>query len=114
MPRWPLVRHILRLLVPAAAGALAAYTLVAVLDGPLDGLAGWLGDLIALAAAATLGLLLYVALGYLMRVTEIREAVTVILRRFRRRPPSMRSGGGSVGGPPAVDDPAPNSTPGEP
>jgi hypothetical protein len=59
------------------------------------------------------GLLLYVALGYLMRITAIRDTVTAILRRVRRRPPSMRSGGGSVAGSPAVDD-APDSTPGEP
>ncbi|HJU98258.1 MAG TPA: murein biosynthesis integral membrane protein MurJ [Jiangellaceae bacterium] len=114
IPRWPLLRHILRLLVPATLGALAAYALVTLLDGPLDGLAGWLGDLVALAAGGTVGLLAYVALGYLMQIMEIREAVTVILRRFRRRPPSMRSDGGSVAGPPAVDDAAPDSTPGEP
>jgi putative peptidoglycan lipid II flippase len=113
MPRWPLLGYILRLLVPATMGALAAYALTAVLDGPLDGLVGWLGDLVALAAGGTVGLLLYVALGYLMRITAIREVVTVILRRVRRQPPSMRSDGGSVAGPPAVDD-APDSTPGEP
>jgi len=113
MPRWPLVGYVLRLLVPATVGALAAYALTRVLDRPLDGLAGWLGDLVALAAGGTAGLLLYVALGYLMRITAIRDTVTAILRRVRRRPPSMRSGGGSVAGSPAVDD-APDSTPGEP
>ncbi|HET6686831.1 MAG TPA: murein biosynthesis integral membrane protein MurJ [Jiangellaceae bacterium] len=113
MPRWPLLRYVLRLLVPATVGALAAYALTTVLDRPLDGLAGWLGDLVGLAAGGTVGLLLYVALGYLMRITAIREAVTAILRRVRRRPPNMRSDGGSVAGPPAVDD-APDSTPGEP
>jgi putative peptidoglycan lipid II flippase len=113
MPRWPLVGYVLRLLVPATVGALAAYALTTVLDRPLDGLAGWLGDLVALAAGGTAGLLLYVALGYLMRITAIRDTVTAILRRVRRRPPSMRSGGGSVAGSPAVDD-APDSTPGEP
>lgn len=109
MRRWPLVGYVLRLLVPATVGALAAYALTTVLDRPLDGLAGWLGDLVALAAGGTAGLLLYVALGYLMRITAIRDTVTAILRRVRRRPPSMRSDGGS----PAVDD-APDSTPGEP
>ena len=113
MPRWPLVGYVLRLLVPATVGALAAYALTRVLDRPLDGLAGWLGDLVALAAGGTAGLLLYVALGYLMRITAIRDTVTAILRRVRRRPPSMRSDGGSVAGSPAVDD-APDSTPGEP
>ncbi|MGH3657099.1 MAG: murein biosynthesis integral membrane protein MurJ [Jiangellaceae bacterium] len=113
MPRWPLVGYVLRLLVPATVGALAAYALTTVLDRPLDGLAGWLGDLVALAAGGTAGLLLYVALGYLMRITVIRDTVTAILRRVRRRPPSMRSDGGSVAGSPAVDD-APDSTPGEP
>jgi putative peptidoglycan lipid II flippase len=113
MPRWPLVGYVLRLLVPATVGALAAYALTTVLDRPLDGLAGWLGDLVALAAGGTAGLLLYVALGYLMRITAIRDTVTAILRRVRRRPPSMRSDGGSVAGSPAVDD-APDSTPGEP
>jgi putative peptidoglycan lipid II flippase len=113
MPRWPLLRYVLRLLVPATVGALAAYALTTVLDRPLDGLAGWFGDLVGLAAGGTVGLLLYVALGYLMRITAIREAVTAILRRVRRRPPNMRSDGGSVAGPPAVDD-APDSTPGEP
>ncbi|HZY27506.1 MAG TPA: murein biosynthesis integral membrane protein MurJ [Jiangellaceae bacterium] len=113
MPRWPLVGYVLRLLVPATVGALAAYALTTVLDRPLDGLAGWLGDLVALAVGGTAGLLLYVALGYLMRITVIRDTVTAILRRVRRRPPSMRSDGGSVAGSPAVDD-APDSTPGEP
>jgi putative peptidoglycan lipid II flippase len=114
MPRWPLVAHILRLLVPATVGAVAAYALATVLDRPLDGLAGWLGDLVALTAGGTVGLLLFTAVGYLMRITEIREAMAVILRRIRPQPPSMRSDGGSVAGPPAVDDRAPDSTPGEP
>ena len=74
MPRWPLVRYVLRLLVPATVGALAAYAVTTVLDRPLDGLAGWLGDLVGLAARSTVSLLLYVALGYLMRITAIRRS----------------------------------------
>ncbi|MGH8824764.1 MAG: murein biosynthesis integral membrane protein MurJ [Jiangellaceae bacterium] len=114
MPRWPLFVHIVRLLVPATVGAAAAYAMATVLDRPLDGLVGWLGDLVALAAGATVGLLLYVALGYLLRISEIREAVAMVRRRVRRQPPSMRSHGGPVSGPPAGDDPSPRSTPGDP
>ena len=114
MPRWAMLAHVLRLLVPATVGALAAYALATVLEGSLDGLAGWIGDLLALAVGGTVGLLLFVGLGYLMRITEIRDAVAAIQRRVRRRPPSMRAHGGTIAGEQAGDDPAPRSKPGEP
>jgi len=113
IPRWSLVRHILRLFVPAAVGAAAAYGLVWLLDEPLDGLPWRLGELLSLAAGSAVGLLLFVALAYLIRIGEVRDAVGLVVGRVRRRPPSMGANGGTDHGAGAMDHPTPRPTPGE-
>jgi putative peptidoglycan lipid II flippase len=86
--RWPLVLHIIRLAIPAGLAALLAYGLAALLDDLLAGLPAWLGNLLAVAAGGTVGLTAFVTLAYLVRISEVREAVALVRRRLGR-PPSM-------------------------
>jgi putative peptidoglycan lipid II flippase len=84
--RWPLLLHILRLALPAAVAAVLAYALATLLDTLFEGLPGWIGNLIAVAAGGTVGLLAFVGLAYLTRIAEVREATALIRRRLRRTP----------------------------
>jgi putative peptidoglycan lipid II flippase len=111
--RWPLLQHVLRLLVPAGAGALAAYGIVLLFEGPLDGLPWRFGELASLALGSLVGLALFIGLAYLMRIDEVREGVGMVSTRLRREPPSMDSHGGDYRGKHAAADPPPRSTPGE-
>jgi putative peptidoglycan lipid II flippase len=87
--RWPLVLHIIRLAIPAGFAALLAYGLAALLNDLLAGLPGWLGNLLAVAAGGTVGLTAFVTFAYLVRISEVREAVALVRRRLGRTPPSM-------------------------
>jgi putative peptidoglycan lipid II flippase len=113
IPRWPLVRHILWLFVPAGIGALAAYGLVWLGDDVLDGLPWRFGELVSLAAGSLLGIALFVGFAYLMRIDEVHEAVGIVRSRLGRRRPSMDSHGSPGRGADAAADPTPRSTPGE-
>ncbi len=77
--------HIAVLLVPSGAGAAAAYGIARLLDGPVSGLPGTLSDLVVLAAGGFVGALVFTALAYLMRIAEVRDAITLVTRRVRPR-----------------------------
>ena len=111
--RWPLVRHVLWLFVPAGIGGLAAYGLVWLGDDVLDGLPWRFGELVSLAAGSLVGLAIFVGLAYLMRIGEVHEAVGIVRSRLGRRRPSMDSHGSPGRGADAAADPTPRSTPGE-
>lgn len=111
--RWPLALHILRLSVPAAIAALVAYGVAVLLGDVFGGLNGWLSDLLAVAAGGTLGVAVFVGVAYLIRIAEVREAVTLIHRRLRRTL-RMDPRGTAIHGGESGDDPEPRSTPGEP
>jgi putative peptidoglycan lipid II flippase len=86
---WPLLLHVLRLAAPAGLAAMLAYGAAAVIDGLLEGMPNWVEDLLAVAAGGTLGLLAFIGIAYLIRIAEVREAVTLIRRRLGRTGPSM-------------------------
>jgi putative peptidoglycan lipid II flippase len=85
LARLPLLGHIAHVMLPAALSGAAAFGVVSVLDGRLDGLPGWFANLVVLTAAGTIGLALFVATAYAARISEVREAITLIVRRVRPR-----------------------------
>ncbi len=109
--RWPLLVHILRLALPAALAAALAYGVATALRNAADGLPQWVGDLMAVAAGGSVGLLAFVGLAYVIGIAEVREAFTLIRRRLGRTRPSMDA---QRSGPRGDDYPDLRSTPGEP
>ncbi|MFW6204223.1 MAG: murein biosynthesis integral membrane protein MurJ [Actinomycetota bacterium] len=83
IPQLPLLGHIALLAVPAAAGGLAGYALVRLLDGPLAGLPGLVANAVTLAVAGTAGVLIFGGLAYPMRIVEVHQAVDAIRQRIK-------------------------------
>ena len=100
--RWALLLHIVRLAVPAAVAAAVAFGISTALGQLVDSLPNWVGNLIAVAAGGSLGLLTFIGIAYVIKIGEVREAVTLIRRRLDRTGPSMddqpRGAGGDDGG----------------
>jgi peptidoglycan biosynthesis protein MviN/MurJ (putative lipid II flippase) len=100
--RWPLLLHILRLALPAGLAAALAYGVATALGDLVDRLPAWLANLVLVAAGGSVGLLAFIGVAYLIRIVEVREAVTLVRRRLSRTRPSMdrqsRGADGTDGG----------------
>jgi putative peptidoglycan lipid II flippase len=78
-----LLLYIGHVLIPALLAGAAAYGVVKALDGL--NVPGWIGNLVVLGSAGTIGLTLYVVASYLLRVGAVREAIGMIAARLGRR-----------------------------
>ena len=109
--RWPLLLHVFRLAVPAALAAALAYGVATMLDAIVAGVPRWVEDLLAVVAGGSVGLLVFLGIAYMIRIAEVREAVTLIRRRLGSTRPSMDAQRTGAHG---DDYPDLRSTPGEP
>jgi putative peptidoglycan lipid II flippase len=96
-----LMRHLGLLAIPSLLAGGAALGLARVLEDPLAELPGNLSQLTELAIAGTVALLIFVGLAYLLRVTEVREAISLVAGRVR---PNPSRGGPSMGESRHTDD----------